>query len=133
MVSRRRAITEVVGVVSENSTLHLHSGNSITFYNDIWCGHLPLATSYANLFKMSRDRNDTVASMISLEESWKFDFKRVLTNSEVEEYANMLTVIGDNPPYRDGLADTRRWKLNSTGIFTVKSLYSKLVDEVGVN
>ncbi|XP_026385039.1 uncharacterized protein LOC113280655 [Papaver somniferum] len=71
--------------------------------------------------------------MISLEGGWKFDFRRDLTNSEVQELATLLTVIGDIPPVRDGLLDTRRWKLHSTGVFTVKSLYAKLMEEVGVD
>ncbi|XP_026436394.1 uncharacterized protein LOC113334324, partial [Papaver somniferum] len=64
---------------------------------------------------------------------WKFDFRRVLSNTEVVEFATLLTIIGDNPPTQDDLKDTRRWKLNHTGVFTVKSLYAKLVAEDGVN
>ncbi|XP_026459593.1 omega-hydroxypalmitate O-feruloyl transferase-like [Papaver somniferum] len=71
--------------------------------------------------------------MVYLEGGWKFDFRRDLTNSEVQELATLLTVIGDSPPVRDGLLDTRRWKLHFTGVFTVKSLYAKLMAEVGVD
>ncbi|XP_026416640.1 G2/mitotic-specific cyclin S13-7-like [Papaver somniferum] len=52
--------------------------------------------------------------------------------SEVEDYATLLTVIGDNPPARDGLPGTRRWKLNTSGFFTVKSLYAKLLNTIDV-
>ncbi|XP_026385164.1 uncharacterized protein LOC113280800 [Papaver somniferum] len=75
----------------------------------------------------------SVAAMISLEGGWKFDFRRVLSNTEVVEFATLLTIIGDNPPTQDDLTDTRRCKLNHTGVFTVKSLYAKLVAEDGVN
>lgn len=132
-VSCWRAIAKTAALVSANSTSYLHSGSLIFFWNDIWCGDSSLATTYSNLFKLSRDKNITVDAMISLEGGWKFDFRRVLTNSEVEELATLLTVIRDNPPVRDGLLDTRRWKLHSTGVFIVKSLYTMLVAEVGVD
>ncbi|XP_026457252.1 uncharacterized protein LOC113357975 [Papaver somniferum] len=44
----------------------------------------------------------------------------------------LIATIGDIPPVRDGLTDTRRWKLHPSGVFTVKSLYSQLVAENGV-
>ncbi|XP_026377838.1 uncharacterized protein LOC113272162 [Papaver somniferum] len=108
-------------------------GREIAFWNDIWCGQFPLATVYPNMYKSSIDRNVKLADMISSDSNWKFDFKRVLHASEVEDYAALLTVIGDNPPARDGLPDTRRWRLNITGVFTVKYLYTKLVSEFGVD
>ncbi|XP_026459695.1 uncharacterized protein LOC113360398 [Papaver somniferum] len=108
-------------------------GSLISFWNDIWCGDLSLEKAHPNLYKLSRDKHVTVAAMISLEGGWKFDFRRVLSNTEVVEFATLLTIIGDNPPTQNDLTDTRRWKLNHTGVFTMKSLYAKLVAEDGVN
>ncbi|XP_026451080.1 uncharacterized protein LOC113351280 [Papaver somniferum] len=133
VVSCWRSIAEMEGLIYDNYTLYLHSGRGIYFWNDVWCGQLPLATVYPNLYKLSRDRNVKLADMVSSNGNWKFDFKRVLHSLEVEDYAALLTVIGDNPPARDGLPDTRRWRLNTTGVFTVKSLYAKLVSEFGVD
>ncbi|XP_026431947.1 uncharacterized protein LOC113329197 [Papaver somniferum] len=107
-VSRWRVIAGTASLISENSTLFVHSGSAIAFWNDIWCGQLPLASVSPNLYKLSTNRNVTIANMISLEGNWKFEFKRVLTNQEVEEYASLLTIIGDNPPIQDALPDTRR-------------------------
>ncbi|XP_026429943.1 uncharacterized protein LOC113326421 [Papaver somniferum] len=132
-VSCWRSIAEMAGLIYDNCTLYLHSGRGISFWNDVWCGQLPLAAVYPNLYKLSRDRNVKLADMVSSNGNWKFDFKRVLHSLEVEDYAALLTVIGDNPPSRDGLPDTRRWRLNTTGVFTVKSLYAKLVSEFGVD
>ncbi|XP_026409970.1 uncharacterized protein LOC113305077 [Papaver somniferum] len=132
-ISCWRAIAETANLVSANSTLYLHSSSLISFWNDIWCGDLSLAKAHPNLYKLTRDKHITVAAMISLEGGWKFDFRRVLSNTKVVEFATLLTTIGDNPPTQDDLTDTRRWKLNHTGVFTVKSLYAKLVAEDGVN
>ncbi|XP_026420399.1 uncharacterized protein LOC113316434 [Papaver somniferum] len=132
-VSCWRVIAGTASLISENSTLFVHSGSAIAFWNDIWCGEHPLATVSPNLYKLSRNRNVTIADMISMEGNWKFEFKRVLTNLEVEEYAALLTIIGDNPLVQDALPDTRRWKLQNSGIFTVKSLYAKMIAESGVD
>lgn len=98
-----------------------------------WCGQLPLAAVSPNLYKLSRHKNVTIADMISMEGSWKFEFRRVLSNQEVEEYAALLTIIGDNRPVRDGLLYMRRWKLHNSGVFTIKPLYAKMVDDFGVD
>ncbi|XP_026393363.1 uncharacterized protein LOC113288513 [Papaver somniferum] len=71
--------------------------------------------------------------MISSERSWKFDFKLVLTNSEADEFTTVLTVIGDSPPVLDSMSDIRRWLLHSTGVFSVKTLYTKLVESSGID
>ncbi|XP_026451888.1 uncharacterized protein LOC113352260 [Papaver somniferum] len=71
--------------------------------------------------------------MISSEGNWKFNFRRVLTYAEAQEYAVLITAIGDVPPTRDSMEDTRRWKLHPSGVFSVKTLYSQLVAEHGVN
>ncbi|XP_026398230.1 uncharacterized protein LOC113294010 [Papaver somniferum] len=107
-------------------------GNRIAFWNDIWCGQQSLTTLSPNLYKLARDKDVRIADMIFVEGNWRFDFKRVLTNSEVGEYATLLTVIGDIPPVRDQLSDTRRWKLHPSGVFSVKTLYRKLVESYGI-
>lgn len=131
-VSCWKAIVASACHISENSTIYFHSGANISFWNDCWSGQQPLSIAYPNLFKLSRNKNAHIADMISYEGNWKFDFRRVLTNVESQEYVVLLTVIGDIPPPRDGLSDTRRWKLHPSGIFTVKSLYSHLVATNGI-
>ncbi|XP_026429782.1 uncharacterized protein LOC113326232 [Papaver somniferum] len=131
-VSCWRAIADCACYISENSTIFLHSGTNISFWNDCWRGQQPLSCVCPNLFKLIRNKNANVADMISIEGNWKFDFRRVLSNFESQEYAALLTIIGDNPPIRDGLSDTRRWKIHPSGIFTIKSLYSQLVATHGI-
>lgn len=70
--------------------------------------------------------------MITVEGSWKFSFKRCLTDIEVQEFASLLFLIGDSPSQLDTLPDTRKWTFNTTGIFTVKFLYTKLVETNGL-
>ncbi|XP_026384917.1 uncharacterized protein LOC113280517 [Papaver somniferum] len=43
-VSYWRVIAGTTSLISENSTLFVHSGSAIAFWNDIWCGQLPLAS-----------------------------------------------------------------------------------------
>ncbi|XP_026377707.1 uncharacterized protein LOC113272005 [Papaver somniferum] len=53
--------------------------------------------------------------------------------AEVNTFAAMLLVIGSNPPALDNFPDTRRWSLHNSGVFTVKTLYSKLIAESGID
>ncbi|XP_026420637.1 uncharacterized protein LOC113316705 [Papaver somniferum] len=109
------------------------SGRDITFWFDTWCGQIPLATAFPNLHKLATNKYIKLADMISPEGGWKFDIKRVLTNAEVDAFATLLIHIGDSPPVTDALPDTRRWSLNTSGTFSVKTLYEHLYREQGID
>ncbi|XP_026460812.1 uncharacterized protein LOC113361992 [Papaver somniferum] len=104
----------------------------IAFWNDIWKGNYPLSISFPSLYKLSMNRDAKMVDMISTDGSWMFNFKRNLVSAEVNSLAELLVLIGSNPPALDELPDTRRWTLNSSDIFTVKSLYSNLTSDFGI-
>ncbi|XP_026442837.1 uncharacterized protein LOC113342540 [Papaver somniferum] len=45
---------------------------------------------------------------------------------QADDYAALLTLIGDTPPIADGLADTRRWSLHASGSNTWSLIHGKL-------
>lgn len=70
--------------------------------------------------------------MITWDGNWNFNFKRNFNTLETSYFADFLLRIGNYPPVLDSLPDTRRWSLQNSGIFNVKSLYAKLVADFGI-
>ncbi|XP_026420154.1 uncharacterized protein LOC113316148 [Papaver somniferum] len=132
-VSCWRAIAGNNVLIATNSSLIIHSGQQISFWNDLWIGNTSLSGAFPLLYKICRNKRATLADMITIESSWKFDFKRCMTDIEALEFTSLLVLIGDSPLVLDALPDTRRWSLNTTGIFSVKSLYSKMIEAKGVD
>lgn len=132
-VSCWKTIATTAYLVSTNSRLIIHSGATMSFWNDIWRGNSSISSSFPALYKISTNRDAKMVEMISMDGSWMFSFKRNLSGSEANSFAELLMMIGNNPPALDDLPDTRRWSLHNSGIFTVKSLYSKLIADYGVH
>ncbi|XP_026444009.1 uncharacterized protein LOC113344214 [Papaver somniferum] len=110
--------------------------SSTTIWNPIlerWRGETSLMNSFNDLYKLDRLRNATIAEHITVEGSWKFDFKRILTYGEANSLAALFHFIGYDPPAMDTLPDTRRWPLHSGGIFSVKTLYAKMIYDDGID
>ncbi|XP_026416416.1 uncharacterized protein LOC113311831 [Papaver somniferum] len=107
-------------------------GGRVYFWYDKWNGDDPLNISFPDLFRLSKDKYFIVASHIS-NGSWVFDFKRRLWDNEVNQFASFLLRIGSSPPILDNLTDTRRWSLGNNGVFSVKTLYSKLIQSDGID
>ncbi|XP_026443576.1 uncharacterized protein LOC113343658 [Papaver somniferum] len=131
-VSCWRTIVEAGALITANYSLSIHSGENTSFWHDIWRGELCLMDSFSNLYKLDKLKNASLADHITSDNSWKFDFKRTLTNDEVDSLAALLQVIDSTPPILDTLPDVTRWPLNSDETFSVKSLYSKVIREDGV-
>ncbi|XP_026410521.1 uncharacterized protein LOC113305727 [Papaver somniferum] len=87
---------------------------------------------FPSLHKIVRNKNKKLADVVSQDGSWNLNFRRLLSHTETNDLAALFMVIGDSPPVLDSATDTRRWTLNSSRIFTVKSLYSKLVEGSGI-
>ncbi|XP_026433561.1 uncharacterized protein LOC113331002 [Papaver somniferum] len=108
-------------------------GREISFWNDIWSGNISLALDFPALYRLACSKTSKLADMISTNGNWKFDFKRYFSSLEANDFAQFLLRIGSNPPELDNLSDTRRWTLNSSGTFSIKSLYAKLVEGSGLD
>ncbi|XP_026450839.1 uncharacterized protein LOC113350962 [Papaver somniferum] len=117
---------------------HVHDfimsiSDEISFWNDVWRGNASLDSTFPSLHKLATNKNSKLADMVTTEGNWNFIFKRNLAGVEVNIFAAMLLVIGSDPPALDSLPETRRWSPHSSGVFTVKTLYSKLIAESGMD
>ncbi|XP_026400107.1 uncharacterized protein LOC113295998 [Papaver somniferum] len=132
-VSCWKTIANTAQLVNTHSYLTIHSGRATSFWHDIWKGDASLASLFHSLYKLTNNKNVKVADMVTVDGNWSFNFKRNLTNSETDRFADLLSVIGSTPPVLDNLPDTRRWSLHNDGIFTVKTLYAKLIENSGID
>lgn len=110
-ISCWRTITETGTLVASNSTICIHAGTVVSFWHDIWIGRKCLADLFHYLYKLDNLKLATLAEHTSTDGSWKFEFKRILCNSEVNSLATLFFVIGSSSPVRDNLPDTRRWDI----------------------
>lgn len=132
-VSCWKTIADTAQLVSKYSSLNIHSGTSISFWNDVWKGEASLSFIFQPLYKLASTKNSKLADMVTADGNWKFYFKRILNDREAIMFAELLCVIGDIPPALNNIPDTRRWSLNTEVVFTVKSLYSKLMGDSGID
>ncbi|XP_026451352.1 uncharacterized protein LOC113351613 [Papaver somniferum] len=132
-ISCWKTIAEERFLIDKYSTLSVHGGTNISFWFDNWCVDNPLMGTFPSLFKLSRERYTSVAAHISDSRSWVFYFKRRLTDNETDKLALMFLQIGTSPPILDSLPDTRRWSLSNNGVFSVKTLYARMIASDGVD
>ncbi|XP_026428523.1 uncharacterized protein LOC113324421 [Papaver somniferum] len=132
-ISCWRTIAEERVLIDKNSSISIHNGLRTSFWYDNWVGDNPLMINFPELFKLSKEKLSSVAAHISDTHCWIFDFKRALRDSEIQQFANLLLQIGSIPPILDALVDTRRWNLGDNGVFSVKTLYSHLIADDGID
>ncbi|XP_026451938.1 uncharacterized protein LOC113352320 [Papaver somniferum] len=132
-VSCWKTISETSDLINNNSSMCVHSGARISFWYDKWVGTSSLENNINLLCKLDRLQFGTLADHITSDGAWRFDFKRVLNNSEVAQLAGLLNIIGSNPPTTDTLHDTKRWKHHTSGCFSVKTLYQTFISVDGVD
>ncbi|XP_026438246.1 uncharacterized protein LOC113336785 [Papaver somniferum] len=101
----------------------------VGYLNDQWVSDAPIEVSFPSLYKIARDKNAKISEMTTEDGKWNFTFRRLLTNSETNDLAAFFLLIRDIPPALDSSLDTRRCALHSSGIFSVKTLYSKLIED----
>ncbi|XP_026451805.1 uncharacterized protein LOC113352163 [Papaver somniferum] len=120
-------------MITNNSSLCIHSGTRVSFWYDKWIGTSSLEICFYHLCKLDRHQFGSLADHITPDGAWRFDFKRIHNNLEVTQLAGLLNVIGSDPPVIDTLPDTGRWQLHNSGVFSVKSLYHTLTVVAGVD
>lgn len=64
--------------VSKLVVREVGNGNHAQFWDDVWCGAVPLKVLFPKLYSISRKQGRTVNGMWS-EERWKWEFRRQLS------------------------------------------------------
>ena len=108
----------------------IKDGSQVRFWEDIWLGNSPLREQYPQLYNIVRKKQDTVAEVLrtpSPNLSWRRDLigsKLVMWNNLVSRLANVVLTHD---------RDEFKWNLDQHGVFSVKSHYPGLINQIPNN
>jgi hypothetical protein len=99
----------------------VRDGMKTRFWEDTWLGDAPLASQYPNLYTIARSKNVLVADVLS-HAPLNIRFNRMLIGDRWDSWVSLLrrlmvVNLSDEP-------DSFKWRLTTTGIFSVKSMYA---------
>ncbi|WJZ92433.1 hypothetical protein VitviT2T_011426 [Vitis vinifera] len=102
-------------------------GDRIRFWDDLWWGDQPLGTQYPRLLSVVTDKNALISSILGYSRpfSWNFNFRRNLTDSEIEDLESLMRSL-DRLHISPSVPDKRSWSISPSGLFTVKSFFLAL-------
>ena len=91
----------------------------INFWNEVWSGDVKMRVLVLDLYSISLQQNNTIAQMWS-PQGWNLMFRSALNDWEFERVTNLFQVLN---PFLGINAEPDKpvWKLQSRGVFTVKS------------
>ncbi|WMV38316.1 hypothetical protein MTR67_031701 [Solanum verrucosum] len=119
-----RSIRNLWQLVSTRTSCKVGNGEKMAFWKDIWCGQWPLMQTFPELYNLSQAQDATVAELWT-GPGWNLHLRRNLNDWEMTFVAAFLNTVPQNlnlTEERDSLV----WKVDSKGIFTVKSAYKDL-------
>ena len=97
------------------------NGKSTRFWLDWWVGDTRLAAAFPALFSYCADPEISIFELSV--QGWVLDFRRSLSPVELEDWQRLTACF----PLLSEEEDSVVWPLSSSGRFSVKSAYSKLI------
>jgi hypothetical protein len=103
----------------------LGNGEDIRFWEDVWLGDTTLAQQYPTLYNIVQTKHVRVSTVLA-HNPLNIAFRRVFNDFKWNQWINLcqrlMSVQLTNSP------DKFVWKLNESGIYSVKSLYLDLMN-----
>ena len=96
-------------------------GSSVCFWLDWWCGDAPLSMRFPVLFSYCPNLNISIAEVLA--NNWDLAFRRSLSPEELEHWQSLSAYF----PSLSEAPDSVVWPHSSSGRFSVKSLYTRLI------
>ncbi|RVW61143.1 Transposon TX1 uncharacterized 149 kDa protein [Vitis vinifera] len=90
-----KAIALVFQEFSKFTRFVVGDGDRIRFWDDLWWGDQPLGTQYPRLLSVVTDKNAPISSILGYSRpfSWNFNFRRNLTDSEIEDLESLMRLL----------------------------------------
>ncbi|KAI3683245.1 hypothetical protein L1987_83746 [Smallanthus sonchifolius] len=106
----------------------LGCGDKISFWSDCWIGEAPLRSCFPNLFPLEKDKHCRVADRLIVGPNgvnfcWSWS-RPPARNMELAEWYGLLDALSSVS--LSTVTDRWSWLLDVSGVFTVKSVRSKL-------
>jgi len=102
------------------------NGKQVRFWEDWWVGHEPLMKQFPGLYNIVRKRNQTIASVFS-RIPLNIAFRRALMGDRLRQWNVLVSLVAH--VNLGEIKDQFVWKVNQSSIFSVKSMYSSLMEE----
>jgi hypothetical protein len=101
------------------------NGQTAPFWEDTWLANHPLAKQYPSLYSVVRRKNVLVHDVLSAA-PLNIEFRRVLTGHRFETWLHLVRRLMSVTlsPNEDRFI----WRLTETGIFSVKSMYTDIMN-----
>jgi hypothetical protein len=109
----------------KNGSFTVGNGQKTRFWEDTWFGDTPLALQYPSLYNIVRRKSVLVADVLS-NNPLNIEFRRSLNGNRWAVWLQLVqrlmgVTLTEEP-------DAFVWKLTTSGIFLVKSLYAHLMN-----
>lgn len=119
----------------ENSVIKVRNGRRISFWEEHWSLNCSLRSEFPRLFELSEDKESSLQQMIDRKissDGWSSQFRRGLRAWEEDEVGRLRAYLSTHEPVLSDKVDSWVWKASASGMFSVKSLYSRSVAAHGV-
>ena len=110
----------------ENVAFSIGSKQSISFWKDKWNGEVSLTELVQRLFSLASNKEASLWLMHGDDVShprWKFHFRRSLFAWEEQELMRLQNCLTNAPSLDFNKDDSLVWKSNSSGVYSVNSMY----------
>uniref|UniRef100_A0A8I6WC46 Reverse transcriptase zinc-binding domain-containing protein n=1 Tax=Hordeum vulgare subsp. vulgare TaxID=112509 RepID=A0A8I6WC46_HORVV len=103
----------------------LGDGTSTRFWEDTWLGDSPLALQYPMLYNITQRKQDYVSTVLQ-SIPINMHFRRALVGARWEAWTHLVRRLMQ--VQLSDQSDSVRWTLTVNGVFSVKSMYTDLVN-----
>ena len=117
-------LMEVKDLFLSLGVFKVHSGDQTRFWKGLWLGNKTLKDECPELYRITRRKNVTVASVLN-SRPLNISFRRALLGNNLTQWLQLVSKVVDVALNNE--KDVFVWSPNKNGLFTVKSMYSNMM------